>query len=118
MARRREHWPFAGIPFSLFDELTDAQKLEVDRREIATARSAIRAALQCRRVAVAGCGNPRLEKCHAHSADAAMGMAWFNSMNERERFEALRAANTSVPAEAWAHWKATGGYTCEETAHG
>jgi hypothetical protein len=32
-------------------------------------------------------------------------MAWFNGMTERQRFEALRAANTDCPADAWAHRK-------------
>jgi hypothetical protein len=42
-------------------------------------------------------------------ADAELGMAWFNSLSERERAEWLKAADTSVPAEAWAHYKKTRG---------
>ena len=53
------------------------------------------------------------------ASDAALGIAWWNAMTERRRLEALRAADTAVPAEAWAHWKATGGFKCEEeNAHG
>ncbi len=51
-------------------------------------------------------------------SDAEIGMAWFNSMTPSQRLEALRAADTCCPADAWAHWKATGGFKCEETAHG
>jgi hypothetical protein len=76
------------------------------------------AMLRCRRIAVAGCDNPRLAKLHAHSTDAAMGMAWFNSLTKQQRLEALRAADTAAPAEAWAHYKATGGFKCEESCHG
>ncbi len=37
------------------------------------------------------------------------GMAWFNRLSERERAAVLKAANTSVPAEAWAHYKRSRG---------
>jgi hypothetical protein len=30
--------------------------------------------------------------------------AWWNGMTERQRLEALRAADTTCPADAWAHW--------------
>lgn len=60
----------------------------------------------------------RLMNVHAHSAYVAMGMAWWNGMTEHQRLEALRAADTACPAEAWAHWRATGGFKCEESAHG
>jgi hypothetical protein len=39
------------------------------------------------------------------------GIAWFNSLSERERAAALKAANKSVPAEAWAHYKRSRGPT-------
>jgi len=41
----------------------------------------------------------------ANTVDAHLGMAWWNGMTERERAEALRCANTAIPAEAWRHWK-------------
>jgi hypothetical protein len=44
--------------------------------------------------------------------DAELGMAWWNSLSERERAKALAAAGwkagasfTPSAAEAWAHWK-------------
>lgn len=39
------------------------------------------------------------------SNDDELGMAWWNSMTRIERLEALLAADTVTPAEAWAHWK-------------
>lgn len=38
--------------------------------------------------------------------DAELGMAWFNGLTERERTEWLRRANSAVPADAWAAFKA------------
>lgn len=38
--------------------------------------------------------------------DDELGMAWWNHITEQQRAEALRAAHTDVPAEAWAYWKA------------
>jgi hypothetical protein len=38
--------------------------------------------------------------------DAELGMAWWNGLTKRQRAEALRAANTDVPAVAWEHWRA------------
>jgi hypothetical protein len=52
------------------------------------------------------------------ASDAELGMAWFNSMNERQRLEALRAADSDCPADAWAYFKATGGFKCEGSSHG
>jgi PBP1b-binding outer membrane lipoprotein LpoB len=40
-------------------------------------------------------------------AEAELGMAWFDSLSERERGEWLKAAGTAVPAEAWQHYKRT-----------
>jgi hypothetical protein len=37
------------------------------------------------------------------------GMAWWNALSESERAAALEAANTDVPAEAWARYKRAGG---------
>ena len=37
--------------------------------------------------------------------DAAIGIAWWNRMTERERAAALRAARTAVPAVAFEHWR-------------
>jgi hypothetical protein len=34
-----------------------------------------------------------------------MGMAWWNGMTRIERMAALLAAETAVPAQAWARWK-------------
>jgi hypothetical protein len=39
-------------------------------------------------------------------ADAELGMTWWNGLTKRQRAEALRAANTDVPAVAWEHWRA------------
>lgn len=50
------------------------------------------------------------------TADEAAGMMWWNAMTERERLEALRAADTACPAEAFNHWR--NGFKCEESAHG
>jgi hypothetical protein len=57
------------------------------------------------------------------TADAALGIAWWNAMTERARLEALKAVEPqgrASPAEAWAHWKQTAaaGFKCEENAHG
>jgi hypothetical protein len=48
--------------------------------------------------------------------DAALGIAWFNALTERQRLDAMRAADSACPAEAWDHWRY--GFACEETAHG
>jgi hypothetical protein len=40
-----------------------------------------------------------------NDSDAQLGMAWWNGMSVLERAEALRAANTDIPAEAWRHWQ-------------
>lgn len=50
------------------------------------------------------------------AADAELGMAWFNGMNERQRVAALRAADSAVPADAWEWWKRTAA-GCEEACH-
>jgi hypothetical protein len=55
------------------------------------------------------------------TADEAIGMAWWNAMTDRQRLAALYAVNpegNASPAEAFSHWKKTGGFCCEETAHG
>lgn len=90
--------------------------LPVIRAYMGELRSGL-AMLRCRRVAVKGCDNTRLAKVHAHSADAAMGIAWFNSLTKQQRLEALRTADTDMPAEAWAFYKATGAFKCEENSH-
>lgn len=41
---------------------------------------------------------------------------WWNAMTDRQRAEALRAADSVCPADAWDHWRY--GFACEETAHG
>lgn len=52
-------------------------------------------------------------------SDAAPGIAWWNAMTDRQRAEALRAADTDCPADAWRHWQQTAtGFKCEEVAHG
>ena len=52
------------------------------------------------------------------TTDEAMGIAWWNNLTERQRAEALLAADTACPVEAWNLWKQTGGFCCEEVAHG
>jgi hypothetical protein len=56
------------------------------------------------------------------TADAALGIAWWNAMTERARLAALKAVEPegrASPAEAWEHWKQTAnGFKCEEAAHG
>jgi hypothetical protein len=42
-------------------------------------------------------------------ADAEGGPAWWNFLSESERAAMLKAANTAVPAEAWAHWRRSRG---------
>lgn len=37
------------------------------------------------------------------------GMAWWDSLSERERAEALKAGGTDVPAEAYAHYRRSRG---------
>lgn len=58
----------------------------------------------------------------ALTADAAMGIAWWNAMTTQARLAALKAVEPegcATAAEAWAHWKdVTAGFKCEETAHG
>ena len=48
--------------------------------------------------------------------DAEIGCAWWNTMTEWQRLEALRAAGTACPAIAFDHWRY--GFKCEENAHG
>jgi hypothetical protein len=55
------------------------------------------------------------------TADAALGIAWWNAMSERARLVALKAvepAGRASPAEAWAQWQITSQFKCEESAHG
>jgi hypothetical protein len=55
------------------------------------------------------------------TANEAIGIAWWNALSERQRLDALYAADPegrASPAEAFSHWKKTGGFCCEETAHG
>jgi hypothetical protein len=56
------------------------------------------------------------------TADAQLGIAWWNAMSKQARLAALKAVEPqgrASPAEAWAHWKETaGGFKCEEVAHG
>jgi hypothetical protein len=40
------------------------------------------------------------------TADDVRGMAWFNALAEAERAEWLRRADSAVPADAWAAYKA------------
>jgi hypothetical protein len=51
------------------------------------------------------------------AADAELGIQWWNRLSERGRLQALRAADTAVPAEAWEWWKRTP-TGCDEQAHG
>jgi hypothetical protein len=37
------------------------------------------------------------------TADEMAGVEWWNNLTDRQRRAALKAANTAVPAEAWAH---------------
>jgi hypothetical protein len=61
-------------------------------------------------------GTP-IRKALARPATAAdLGTAWWNSMTERQRLESLRAADSSVPADAWEWWKRTAA-GCEEACH-
>ena len=39
-------------------------------------------------------------------ADALLGMAWWNGLSEGERARWLDAADSAVPADAWAAYKA------------
>ena len=51
--------------------------------------------------------------------DAALGIAWWNAMAERQRAEAVRVADSACPADAWERWKQTvARFKCEEEAHG
>jgi hypothetical protein len=43
----------------------------------------------------------RLMHVRDRSAYVMRGIAWWNAMNLRERLEALRAADTAEPAQAW-----------------
>jgi hypothetical protein len=55
------------------------------------------------------------------TADEAIGMAWWNNLTERQRLAALYAVDPegrASAAEAFDLWKQTGGFCCEETAHG
>jgi hypothetical protein len=46
----------------------------------------------------------RLMRVRAQAAYVTRGMRWWDAMTLRERLEALRAADTTEPAEAW-HWR-------------
>jgi hypothetical protein len=48
----------------------------------------------------------RLMRARAQAAYITRGMRWWDAMTMRERLEALRAADTTEPAEAW-HWRET-----------
>jgi hypothetical protein len=51
--------------------------------------------------------------------EAALEMAWWNAMTECQRAEALRAADSECPSDAWDHWRQNAaGFKCEEVAHG
>jgi hypothetical protein len=68
-------------------------------------------------------GEPVVVNNHKHSAtDAQMGIAWWNAMSRQARLAAPKAVEPkgrASPAEAWASWKETsGGFKCEELAHG
>ncbi len=56
------------------------------------------------------------------TADAALGIAWWNAMSEQARLAALKAAEPggrASAAAAWAHWQErAAGFKCEENAHG
>jgi hypothetical protein len=53
------------------------------------------------------------------TGDAALGIAWWNGMTPRHRAEAMRAAESACPADAWEHWRRlAAGFKCEESAHG
>jgi hypothetical protein len=62
-------------------------------------------------------GTPIRKAVARPATGAELGIAWWNSMTERQRWEALDVADTDCPAEAWAHWRSTAG-KCEELAHG
>ena len=40
------------------------------------------------------------------TSDEAAGIAWWNGISEEERAEWLRRAESAVPADAWAAFKA------------
>lgn len=42
--------------------------------------------------------------CAAAIPGHEIGIAWWNHMTRQERADALRAANTAVPVEAWKYW--------------
>jgi hypothetical protein len=60
---------------------------------------------------------PSLRPVARPASDAELGCAWWNGLTERERWRALHAADSAVPAEAWEWWKRTP-TGCEEQAHG
>ena len=43
----------------------------------------------------------------AATADERAGMDWWNALTEDRRAYWLRAANSAIPAEAWAEYKRT-----------
>ena len=49
------------------------------------------------------------------TADAELGICWFNALTERQRLEALLAAHSSCPASAWNYWRY--GFACEGAEH-
>lgn len=40
--------------------------------------------------------------------DEQAGIDWWNGLSEADRASWLKAANTAIPAEAWAHFKTYG----------
>ena len=83
----------------LIDLVLDGEIPEPAVGQLQTVQTEITAAQDCVRT-IAG---------PVDRADAEIGMAWWNGLSKRERAQALEAAGTSVPAEAWAHWKRSHG---------
>jgi hypothetical protein len=57
----------------------------------------------------------RLLNARAYSAYVMRAAAWWHGMNERQRLDALRAADSICPAEAFAHYTS---HKHEENSHG
>ncbi len=53
----------------------------------------------------------------SRAADATIGIAWWNGMTERQRREALQAADTAIPATAFDHWQHTAGKEVRHEQH-
>lgn len=51
------------------------------------------------------------------AADATIGIAWWNHLTERQRYAALRAARTAIPAQAFNHWRQTAGTEVRHEQH-